>query len=101
MVASTIPAAQDSRAFGNSARVWLGCVAFLVVVELYVVLIGGGLEKDPRAGLFSPLSLAAFGVAGFIWGLLSPRTGFPAGWGARVNPRDRLPPSLLSGDVGG
>jgi len=97
MVASTIPAAQDSRAFGNSARVWLGCVAFLVVVELYVVLIGGGLEKDPRAGLFSPLSIAAFGVAGFIGVWLSHRTGFPAAWDARISLRDRLVYPILWG----
>src|SRR5438477_6082425 len=89
MVASTTPPAQDSRAFGHSARVWLGCVVFLVVVELYVVLIGGGLEKDPRTGFFSPLSIAAFGVAGFVGFWLSHRTGFPAALDARISVRDR------------
>src|SRR5438105_2398961 len=89
MLASTMPPAQDSRGFGNSARVWLGCVAFLIVVELYIVLIGGGLDKDPRTGLFSPLSIAAFGVAGFVGIWLSHRTGFPAAWDTRIRPRSR------------
>src|SRR2546428_12860282 len=97
MVASTIPPAQDRRAFGNSARVWLGCVAFLVVVELYIVLIGGGLEKDPRTGLFSPPSIAAFGVVGFVGVWLSHRTGFPAAWDARISVRDRLVYPILWG----
>ena len=97
MVASTIPPAQDSRAFGNSARVWLGCVAFLVVVELYIVLIGGGLEKDPRTGLFSPPSIAAFGIAGFVGVWLSHRTGFPAAWDARISVRGRLVYPILWG----
>src|SRR5436190_14725254 len=90
MVASTTPPAQDSRAFGNSARVWLGCVVFLVVVELYIVLIGGGLEKDPRTGLFAPLSIAAFGIAGLVGIWFSHRTGFPAAWDSRVSNRRRL-----------
>src|SRR5438552_13975525 len=97
MVASTTPPAQESSAFGNSARAWLGCVAFLVVVELYVVLIGGGLEKDPRTGLFSPLSIAAFGVAGFVGVWLSHRTGFQAAWDARISVRDRLLYPILWG----
>src|SRR5438270_11853482 len=90
MVASTTPPAQDSRAFGNSARVWLGCVVFLIVVELYVVLICGGLEKDPRTGLFSPLSIAAFGVAGILGAWLSHRICFAAAWDARISVGDWL-----------
>src|SRR5216110_914887 len=97
MVAPAATPVEGSGAFGNSVRVWLGCVAFLVVVELYVVLIGGGLEKAPRTGLFSPLSIAAFGVAGFIGVWLSHRTGFPAAWDARISVRDRLLYPILWG----
>jgi len=92
-----MPPVQGSRGFGNSARVWLGCVAFLVVVELYIVLIGGGLDKDPRTGLFSPLSIAAFGVAGFVGIWLSHRTGFPAAWDTRISLRSRVVYPVLLG----
>ena len=90
MVAPTAKPVEGSGAFGNSVRVWLGCVAFLVVVELYIVLIGGGLEKDPRIGLFAPLSIAAFGIAGLVGIWFSHRTGFPAAWDSRVTNRHRL-----------
>ncbi len=90
MVAPTAPPVEGSGAFGNSVRVWLGCVAFLVVVELYIVLIAGGLEKDPRTGLFAPLSIAAFGIAGLVGIWFSHRTGFPAAWDSRVSNRHRL-----------
>lgn len=90
MVAPTATPVEGSGAFGNSARVWLGCVGFLVVVELYIVLIGGGLEKDPRIGLFAPLSIAVFGVAGLVGIWLSHRTGFPAAWDSRISIRHRL-----------
>src|SRR6266513_4988224 len=90
MVAPTATPVEDSGAFGNSARVWLGCVAFLVVGELYILLIGGGLEKDPRIGLFAPPSIAAFGVAGLVGIWFSHRTGFPAAWDSRVSNRHRV-----------
>jgi hypothetical protein len=90
MAAPTAPPVEGSGAFANSVRVWLGCVAFLVVVELYIVLIGGGLEKDPRIGLFTPPSIAVFGLAGLIGVWLSHRTGFPPAWDSRVGIRQRL-----------
>ena len=90
MVAPTATPVERSGAFGNSVRVWFGCVAFLVVVELYIVLIGGGLEGDPRIGLFAPLSIAAFGIAGLVGIWFSHRTGFPAAWDSRVSNRHRL-----------
>lgn len=74
----------------NSARVWLGCVAFLAVVNLYITFVGGGLEKDPRIGLFSWPSIAIFGVAGAIGVWLSHRTGFPAAWDPRISNRERF-----------
>ena len=44
---------QGPSAFANSARVWLGLVAFLGVVNLFITLVGAGLERDPRSTLFS------------------------------------------------
>ena len=97
MVAPPIISVKDSATFGNSVRVWLGCVAFLVVVELYIVFIGGGLEKDPRVGLFAPASIAAFGIAGLVGVWLSHRTGFPAAWDSRISNRHRLLYPILWG----
>src|SRR5437868_1863073 len=90
MVAPNATPAEGRGALANSLRVWLGCVALLVAVELYIVFIGGGLEKDPRIGLFVPPSIAAFGIAGVVGIWLSHRTGFPAAWDSRVSNRDRL-----------
>lgn len=83
--------------FINSARIWLGCVAFLVVVNLYIAFVGGGLEKDPRIGLFSWPSIAIFGVAGVVGVWVSHRTGFPAAWDPRVSTRERLGYPILIG----
>lgn len=76
---------------------WVGCVAFLAVVNLYITLVGGGLEKDPRIGLFAWPSIAIFGVAGAIGVWLSHRTGFPAAWDARISNRDRVLYPILVG----
>ena len=89
-VEGTRSAPVDRRdAFVNSARIWLGCVAFLAVVNLYITFVGGGLEKDPRIGLFSWPSIAIFGVAGAVGVWLSHRTGFPAAWDPRISNRGR------------
>lgn len=81
----------------NSARIWLGCVAFLAAVNLYITFVGGGLEKDPRIGLFSWPSIAIFGVAGAVGVWLSHRTGFPAAWDPRISNRGRLLYPILVG----
>ena len=61
----------------RSARVWLVLLAFLALVELFITLVGAGLEQDPRAVLFSWPSLAIFGSAGLLGIWFSHRTGFP------------------------
>jgi hypothetical protein len=83
--------------FVNSIRIWLGCIAFLGAVNLYINFVGGGLEKDPRVGLFSWPSIAIFGVAGAIGVWLSHRTGFPSAWDPRISNRDRLLYPILVG----
>ena len=85
----------------SSLWVWLLCVAFLIVVDLYINLIGGGLQDDPRIALFSPPSIAIFGVAGLIGVWLSHRTGFPAAWDPRSGWRGRMfYPLALGGLLG-
>lgn len=91
------PSADRREAFVNSIRIWLGCVAFLAAVNLYINFVGGGLEKDPRIGLFSWPSIAIFGVVGAIGVWLSHRTGFPAAWDPRISNRERLLYPILVG----
>ena len=82
--------------FANSALVWLGLVAFLVLVSVFITFIGGGLERDPRAGLFSLPAIALVGLAGLVGVWLSHRTGFPAALDPRISNRQRfLYPALI------
>src|SRR5438105_12679912 len=72
-------------ALSRSLRVWFVCVAFLIAVNLYITLVGGGLQNDPRSGLFSWPSLAIFAIAGVAGIWLSRRTGFPAAWDPQID----------------
>ncbi len=83
--------------FLNSAVVWLVLLAFLVLTNLFITVVGAGLERDPRAGLFSWSSLAIFGLAGVVGIWFSHRTGFPAAWDARISNHQRLLYPVLLG----
>ena len=97
--ASSLPrirSADTRSGFARSAWVWLGLVAFLAIVELFIVFVGAGLENDPRATLFSWPALAVIGVVGLAGVWLSHRTGFPAAWDPAVPLRWRIGyPSLI------
>ena len=87
--------------FANSATVWLALVAFLVLVNLFITFIGGGLEQDPRAGLFSLPAIALVGLAGLVGVWLSHRAGFPAALDPRISNRQRfLYPALIGLGLG-
>src|SRR5437588_9503265 len=81
---------RGSSAFANSTRVWLVLVAFLGMVNLFITYIGGGLQDDSRAALFSWPVIAVIGMAGLAGIGLSHRTGFPSAWDARVSSRQRF-----------
>jgi hypothetical protein len=59
--------------------VWLGLLAYLGVVELFITVVGAGLEQDPRSVLFSWPSLAVFGSAGLVgvWLSIAPDSRAP------------------------
>jgi hypothetical protein len=66
-------------------------IGFLAAVELFITNIGGGIERDPRAGLFAWPMIAAVALAGLLGIWLSDRTGFPAAWGQdTVSNRKRI-----------
>lgn len=69
---------------------WGVCVAFLVATGLFIRHVGGGLEDDPRRGLFGPLPVALVALVGGIGVSLAARTGFPSAWDARVDQRVRF-----------
>jgi hypothetical protein len=86
-----------SSAFANSTRVWLGLVAFLGVVNLYITFIGGGIETDPRAVLFSWPVIGVVGLFGLVGIRLAHLTGFPAALDARFSARQWFVVPLLLG----
>jgi hypothetical protein len=72
----------------GSVKVWLGLVAFLVLVMLALVLLYPYALADPsQAAFFEWPVLGIFGVLGLIGVLLSQRTGFPDAWDARISNR--------------
>ena len=62
----------------QSIRVWVALLGFLAGVQLFITYVGAGLERDPRASLFSWPAIALFGGLGLVGIWLSHKTGFPA-----------------------
>jgi hypothetical protein len=90
-------AAAGPARFRISARVWLGCVAFLGLVKLLILAFPASFYDDPRLALFDWLPIAIVGAAGLLGVWLSHRTGFPAAWDEGGANRARL---LLPGLLG-
>jgi hypothetical protein len=88
--------ASTGAGFPNSAIAWLGLVALLVLVHLFIRFVGAGLERDLRVVLFSLPSVAGFGLAGLLGVWLAHHTGFPAAWDPHISNRQRfLYPALI------
>jgi hypothetical protein len=91
------PALKLTPSLATSLRVWLGLLAYLAVVNLFITFVGAGPENDPRAVLFSWPSIAIFGVLGAIGIVLADRTGFPSAWDPAIPLRERLWQPILIG----
>jgi hypothetical protein len=74
----------------TSLRVWIGLLAYLAFLNLYITFFNADLQRDPRSGLFSWISIVIFGVLGAIGIVLADRTGFPSAWDRSIPLRDRL-----------
>jgi hypothetical protein len=80
---------------------WLACIGLLVVTSLFITLVGGGLEDDPRRVLFEPLTVVVLSVLGGLGVLLASRAGLPAAWDSRISHRRRFVYPLAVGAIFG
>ncbi len=65
----------------GSKKVWFGLMAYFVLVKLLLDAFFPNAFADPdQAAFFQWLSIAIFGVVGFIGVVLSEHTGFPDAW---------------------
>ena len=69
---------------------WVACVGLLILTGLFIRFVGGGLEDDPRKGLFGPIPVAIVALVGGLGVYLASRTGFPAAWDRRITNRSRF-----------
>jgi hypothetical protein len=69
--------------------VYLGLVAFLVVVKLVLTFLPGLFRSPAQAAVFEWRFLALWTVLGSLGVLLSERTGFPDPLDERIGPRER------------
>jgi hypothetical protein len=76
---------------------WVGMVAFLGALHLFIVFVGAGLQDDPRSQLFDWPAIGIIGALGLIGVALADRTGFPAAWDASISNRQRWAVPLAVG----
>jgi hypothetical protein len=73
-----------------SVKVWLGLVAYLVLVKIIITFFPATFSSVEQAAVFAWPALGIWAVLGFIGIWLAHRTGFPSAWDARVSNRQRL-----------
>jgi hypothetical protein len=64
-----------------SLKVYLGLMAFLVLVKLVLTFLPGMFRSPAQAAVFEWKFLAIWTVVGLLGVMLADRTGFPAAWG--------------------
>lgn len=77
------------RHMSGSKKVWFALIGYFVLVKLALEAFFPNAFADPdQAAFFQWISIAIFGVVGFIGVVLSEHTGFPDAWTAlKTNPR--------------
>lgn len=67
----------------GSKKVWFGLIAYFVLVKLLLDAFFPNAFADPdQAAFFQWISIAIFGVVGFVGVVLTEHTGFPDAWDA-------------------
>jgi len=85
----------------GSLKIFLGLLAFLVLVKLLFLAVPVQFPVAGQEGAFSWLTLTAIALMGFVGVALSRRTGFPDMWDAKVSKRQMFLVPCLVGLVYG
>jgi len=84
---NTAPAATP---FRTSLKVWLGLVAYLVLVKIVITFFPANFSSVDQAAVFAWPALGIWAVLGFIGVWFAHKTSFPAAWAAQFFNRQRL-----------
>jgi hypothetical protein len=76
--------------FRVSVKVWLGSVAYLVLVKLIITFFPATFSSVEQAAVFAWPALGIWAILGFIGIWFAHKTGFPAAWDARFSNKERL-----------
>ncbi len=73
-----------------SIKVWLGLVAYLVLVKLIITVFPATFSSVDQAAVFAWPALGIWAVLGLIGVWFTHKTGFPSAWDERLSTRQRL-----------
>jgi hypothetical protein len=76
--------------FRVSVKVWLGLVAYLVLVKMIITFFPAAFSSIEQAAVFAWPALGIWALLGFIGIWFAHKTGFPLAWDARLSNRQRL-----------
>ncbi len=85
------------RSLGRSLRIYLGLMAYLVLVKVVLTAFPGVFRSPAQARVFEWPLLALWTGLGLLGVWLSERTGFPPAWGDRGSNRPRIVIPFLLG----
>ncbi|MFN8491278.1 MAG: hypothetical protein U0350_27015 [Caldilineaceae bacterium] len=75
---------------GVSVKVWLGLVAYLVLVKIIITFFPATFSSVDQAAVFAWPALGIWAVLGLIGVWFAHKTGFPSAWDARLSNRQRM-----------
>jgi len=84
-----------------SIKVYLGLMAYLVLVKLILTFLPAVFRSAAQAAVFQWKWITIFTATGLLGVFLADRTGFPAAWGGGISNRARiLLPAALGAGLG-
>ena len=83
-------AAPTATPFSVSVKVWLGLVAYLVLVKTIITFFPATFSSVEQAAVFAWPALGIWAVLGFIGVWFAHKVGFPSAWDAGLSNRQRL-----------
>jgi hypothetical protein len=82
--------APASTSLSVSVKVWLGVVAYLVLVKMVITFFPATFKSIDQAAVFAWPALGIWAMLGFIGIWFAHRTGFPSAWETRLSNQQRL-----------